>query len=194
MRIKVPPAYLNGILIVLFLLVPSISAWAHSDAFKQMGIVKPKLVKQAPDFALPDINGDIVSLKDFRGKPVLLNFWATWCEACKKEMPSMERLYQRLKREGFEIVAISIDRRNEDRVRENIKNWGVTFPILLDQSQETRKRYFILGLPTSYLIDAEGKLQGFISGARHWDNEYTRQVIFSIKNYDPKEAISFLKK
>ena len=193
MRTKAPPISLNGILLILFLLFFSVSAWAHSDAFEQMGIVKPKSVKQAPGFTLPDINGNIVRLKDFRGKPVLLNFWATWCNTCKEEMPSMERLYQRLKREGFEIIAISIDRRNEYRVRENVKNWGVTFPILLDQSQKTRKRYFIMGLPTSYLIDAEGKLRGFISGARSWDNEYTRQVIFSMKNHDFKEALSFVK-
>ena len=90
-----------------------------------------------------------------------------------------------MKTEGFEIIAISIDQRNEDQVRKYVQNWGLTFPILLDKNQETRKRYFILGLPTSYLIDAYGKLRGFISGARTWDNEYIRKIIFSLKDLGP---------
>ena len=135
-----------------------------------------------------------LTLKNFRGKVVLLNFWATWCKPCMKEMPSMQRLYQSLKSEGIEIIAISIDRGNQDQVKQYAQNLGITFPILLDKNQETRKRYFILGLPTSYLIDKEGKLRGFISGARNWNNNHTREVFFSLKHPNLKNNISFLEK
>ncbi len=165
-----------------FLALTTSLVWAHPQAFEQMGVVAPKTVKPAPDFALTDIHGKPVSLGDFRGKTVLLNFWATWCGACKEELPSMERLYQSLKGKGFEIVAISIDRGNQDRVKKYAREYNLSFPILLDPDQKIRKNYYIMGLPTSYLIDPQGQLRGFVSGARTWDHPLSKEIMMSFKN------------
>ena len=98
-----------------------VSALAYQQSFEKMGIVKPRSEKPAPGFSLQDIHGNTVDLGDFSGKPILLNFWATWCEACKEELPSMQRLYETMKEQGVEVVAISIDRSNFDRIREYVE-------------------------------------------------------------------------
>ncbi len=154
--------------------------WAQSELSANLGIVEPRTIKQAPDFALKTLDGQIVKLSDFKGKPVLLNFWATWCEACKKEFPAMQRLYSQLKGDGFEIIAVSVDRRNRDRIEEFVKTYGIDFPILLDPQQKARRGYFIRGLPTSYLIDSAGDLRGFISGARAWDHMASKKALLDI--------------
>lgn len=160
----------------------SASALAHKEAYSKLGAVYPRRVKEAPKFNLKDLNGNTVTLQDLRGKPILLNFWATWCQACKEELPSMQRLHEAMKNEGVQVIAISIDRAGPEKVREYIDHYKVTFPVLLDPNQETRHEYFIMGLPTSYLIDAEGKLRGFVSGSREWDSETSRKVMRILLN------------
>ncbi len=163
-----------------FFLVFANAASGHDADFETMGIVKPRTVKSAPDFDLQDLEGNPVSLDDFKGKPVLLNFWATWCQACKEELPAMQRLYEYLKPQGIEIVAISIDRNDKDRIKKYVKEYGLTFPVLWDPDQKVRRGYYIMGLPTSYLVDSEGKLQGFVSGARAWDSPASKGVMESL--------------
>ena len=155
--------------------------WAHQQAFENMGITKPRTERSAPDFSLQDIHGNMVALSDFRGKPILLNFWATWCEACREELPSMQRLYEALSSKGVEVVAISIDRKNFDRIKKYAKEYKLTFPVLWDPNQKVRKHYFIMGLPTTYLIGPEGKLKGFASGARVWDSSDSVHALMSLK-------------
>ena len=169
------------LLTFLFLqtLIP-ISVLGHEDSFAKMGVVSPKNEKIAPNFILETVTGEKISLKDFKGKAVLLNFWATWCQPCKKELPSMQRIYEELSSEGVEVVAISIDRNKKERVKQYIKNHNLTFPILLDPGQKVRKDYFILGLPTSYLIGIDGKLKGFISGAREWDSNASKEMFSTL--------------
>ena len=164
--------------ILLFLVVNS--ALAHEESFKAMGVVPPRNEMPAPDFTLQTSNGNSVSLSDFKGKAVLLNFWATWCVPCKKELPSMQKLYDAAKLDGVEVVAISIDRDKKDRIQQYIKNYNLTFPVLLDPSQKVRKDYFIMGLPTSYLIGADGKLKGFISGAREWNSAASKKMFSTL--------------
>lgn len=82
----------------------------------------------------------------------------------------MQKLYESLNKKGIEVVAISIDRTDQGKVQEYAKQYHLTFPVLLDPDQKIRKNYYIMGLPTSYLIDASGKLRGFVSGAREWDS------------------------
>ncbi len=171
-------------------LIPSV-IWAQSEFSANLGIVEPRTVKQAPDFALQTLDGQTVKLSDFKGKPVLLNFWATWCEACKREFPAMQRLYSQLRSDGLEIIAVSVDRRNRDRIEEFVKTYGIDFPILLDPQQKARRDYFIRGLPTSYLIDSAGDLRGFISGARAWDHIASRKALLNIfKNVRLSKALN----
>mgnify|MGYP001973899376 FL=1 len=92
----------------------------------------------------------------------------------------MQKIYEALNPSGVEVVAISIDRDKKERVEKYIKKYNLTFPVLLDPSQKVRKDYFILGLPTSYLIGADGKLKGFVSGAREWDSNASKEMFFTL--------------
>jgi len=167
-------------LILCFFLIPS-QVLANPLLFEKAGIVAPKKSKPAPDFKLRDIRGNIIQLSDFKGKIVLVNFWATWCAACIEEMGSMQNLYENLKKQGVEIVAISIDRWNEDRIIEYADKNKLNFHILRDPDQKVRKQYYVMGLPTSYLIDGEGKIRGYASGARTWDSLASQNALLSLK-------------
>lgn len=111
--------------------------------------------RQAPEFALPDLGGKTVSLASFRGKPVLVNFWATWCETCKKEMPDLEGLS--LRSGGrYSVIGVSMDE-NLAAVAPFVKVHKVTFPILYTDGKVSAA-YAVRGLPAAFLIDAEGRI------------------------------------
>jgi peroxiredoxin len=131
----------------------------------------------APDFTLPDVKGKAVRLADFRGKKaVLLNFWATWCPSCQKEMPTMEALYQRFKAGGLEIVAVSIDRDRQD-VAMFMEAYGLTFPALLDADSRIANTYRVSGIPTHYFIDRAGVIQSREVGPKDWSQPETWKAI-----------------
>lgn len=159
-----------------------VAAYAEHASFDKMGVIPPKTSQPAPSFVAKNIKGQDVELSDFKGKVVLLNFWATWCGACIEEMASMQNLYSTLRAEGVEVLAVSIDRWNEDRIKDYVKNNQLTFPVLLDQNQKVRKKYHVMGLPTSYLIDGEGKIRGYASGARTWDSTDSKDLFLSLKD------------
>lgn len=111
----------------------------------------------APPFTLLNLKGESVSLSDFSGKVILINFWASWCAPCVSELPAMERLYQRLKDQGFVIVAIGIDD-EEASLREFQQRFGLTFPILYDNTSRTKRNYGVSGVPESFIIGRNGRL------------------------------------
>ena len=138
---------------------------------------------RAPAFELPTIDGETVSLEQYRGQVVVLNFWATWCPPCVYEMPSMERLYQDLRAEGFVVLGVSVDvdpgaadaqGRSQGIVREYVDELAVTFPILLDPDRTVESLYNVSGLPTTYVIGRDGRIEGRVVGAREWDSEEYR--------------------
>lgn len=116
----------------------------------------------SPDFTLPNLGGEKVSLKDFRGKLLLLNFWASWCLPCREEMPAMERLYQKYKDRGFVILGVNLKDDKKSAVA-FVRELKITFPIAFDPDGEAGRLYGAWGLPTTYLIDANG-----IALARAW--------------------------
>ena len=122
----------------------------------------------APDFTLPDIHGKPISLSQFRGKIVFLNIWATWCGPCRTEMPAMEKLYQKFKKEDFIMLAVSIDRQGKSVVIPFLQELGLTFPVLLDPDATIQKLYKIRALPTSIIIDKMGFVDTREAGARDW--------------------------
>ena len=123
----------------------------------------------APAFSLDSIEaGGPVALGDLRGKVVLLNFWATWCEPCEAEMPAMERLYRELRDEGFELVAVSVDEGPEP-VRAFRERLALSFPILMDPDQRTAAAYQTFRFPESLLIDRRGVIVERYIGAKEWD-------------------------
>jgi peroxiredoxin len=122
----------------------------------------------APNFQLERLEAPgLVSLADFRGRVVLLNFWATWCKPCEDEMPSMERLYRQLHPAGFELVAVSVDEDASD-VEAFRDRMGISFTIALDPRQEVSRLYQTTGFPESVLIDREGQILERYVGPRNW--------------------------
>jgi peroxiredoxin len=145
--------------------------------FAALGIRRPAAPSEAPEFTLMGLEGRSAQLREFRGKLVLLNFWATWCTPCLHEMPSMERLYQTFKQTDFVLLAVSMDRQGEEVTRPFVEHLKLTFPILLDRTSEVGRQYGVRGLPTSYLIDPDGRLIGAVIGAREWYRDEAKALI-----------------
>ncbi len=139
--------------------------------YRDMIFLKQVQRADAPDVMLKALDGQNHSLTQHAGKLVLVNFWATWCQPCIREMPSMERLYAKYKPRGLEIVAISLDQGNEDDVREFVAKLKLTFPIVLDPEHKAKALYKVRGLPTTYLLDRQGQVVGYGVGPREWDSE-----------------------
>ena len=114
----------------------------------------------APDFSLRDISGKQVSLEDYKGKVVLINFWATWCGPCQTEMPHLQKMYVDLEEKGFVVLSISVDdARNASKVKPLIKRNGYTFPVLLDKDSSVANQYNPESvLPYNVLVDKDGKV------------------------------------
>jgi cytochrome c biogenesis protein CcmG/thiol:disulfide interchange protein DsbE len=122
----------------------------------------------APNITLPGLDGKTVSLKDYRGKVVFLNIWATWCPTCREEMPSMEKLYQELKGEAFEILAVSVDKGGARAVAPFMKAFNLSFPVLLDPEGTIARPYGVTGVPESFIINKEGSIEKIVIGPIDW--------------------------
>lgn len=142
----------------------------YRSHYKSVTIVPIGVGLPAPDFTFSGINGNMVSLSDYRGKVVLVNIWATWCPSCVDEMPSMENLYQKLKNEDFEILAVSIDSLGAEVVEPFMKKYKLTFPALMDSEGTLRIAYSTTGVPESFIIDKGGRLVKKIIGPLDWTN------------------------
>ena len=125
--------------------------------------------KPSPDFVLKDIKGKTWRLSDFKGKVVFVNFWATWCPPCRAEMPSMQKLYQSLPADRFQMVTILSNDKPELGER-FAKTIGFTAPILLDPDNKAYKAYGLTGVPETYIVDKQGILREAIIGPMHWDS------------------------
>ncbi len=140
--------------------------------------VRPEEGHLAPDFALKTLEGKTVRLSDLRGKKVvLLNFWATWCPPCRLEMPTMQRIYSDYKDKGFEVLAINIEPDATEEIREFIQELRLTFPILLDPDMKVTRKYRLIGLPVSMLIDRQGIIRSKSLGYHDWTDKESRSRV-----------------
>jgi peroxiredoxin len=137
--------------------------------FNQSKQVRPRPGMPVPDFTFPGLDGKNVSLSDFKGKVVFLNIWATWCPPCREEMPSMERLYRKLKDTDFVILAISVDASGAEAVTPFVRDYKLSFPVLVDIKGNSETLFGTTGIPESYIIDKQGVLDQKTIGPREWD-------------------------
>ena len=170
--------------IPLFLLLVWISAASPEgrsleSLYASVGIQRITPPVEAPDFTLKNLEGSEISRKDFEGKVVFLNFWASWCGPCRDEMPSMERLWQRFKEDDFVILAIDL-RESRGEVVSFMKEYGLTFPVLLDSKGEVGSMFGVRAIPTTYLLDSKGEVVGGAIGARNWESEDAFELIESL--------------
>lgn len=122
-----------------------------------------KVGSDAPNFSLQQLDGTAVKLSDLRGKAVILNFWGTWCEPCKAEMPALQKQYEAYKDKGLVVLGINIGE-TPIAVQPFLKEYGVHFPILMDRKSEITKLYKIGQIPASYFIDKDGVVRDTFLG------------------------------
>ena len=168
----------NIILVIsLFLLIAMGPGLPGNTADGISPLNSDKIVNsKAPDFTLKDLNGKTVSLSTFRGKVVLLNFWATWCPPCRAEMPALNKLHHTLKPRGLEVVTISTDRSIND-IKDFFERHRVDFPILFDADRSAAKQYRVFSMPTTFLIDRNGMIVEKFYGEYDWTEPETRGKI-----------------
>jgi cytochrome c biogenesis protein CcmG/thiol:disulfide interchange protein DsbE len=124
----------------------------------------PSVGDDAPDFTLKNLDGEKVSLSDYEGQPVLINFWATWCGPCRLEMPIIEEMYQKYRDEGFVVLAVDVEE-SITVVNGFVKSMGLTFPVVLDYKGNVADGpYRLRAYPTSYFVGRDGKVTAFHRG------------------------------
>jgi peroxiredoxin len=170
--------------LLLLLIIPALLSTASSYAWAQSKInykVIPNLEAMkdqapTPEFTLPNLDSKKISLKDFRGKLVFLNFWATWCVPCREEMPAMEKLYQEFKEKNFVVLAVNVKDRKQDAVN-FAKELKLSYPIVIDPDAQVGLLYGAWGLPTTYLIGPKGEGLARAWGPAEWYSPAARNLI-----------------
>ncbi len=151
-----------------------------------MGSRVPAVGMQVEDFHLTDLEGKSQSLSQYRGKIVLVNFWATWCKPCTTEMPAMQASFDKLRDKGFVVLAIN-ELEDDAKVREHIKQYGHTFPVLMDRDNKVANQFGVFGLPVSVFIDEKGIVQEYIKGGLLTEQRID-DVVARIQKQEPVRA------
>jgi len=138
--------------------------------FSNIGILKIAQISRPVEIQLKDVFGNTVSLSDFRGNVVFLNFWATWCPPCVIEMPSMQKLHRRFKDKNFVMVAIN-SQETDTQVKSFLNKYKLSFTALLDSSGEVGTWFDVNAFPTTFVLDKEGRIIGRALGPREWDSQ-----------------------
>jgi thiol-disulfide isomerase/thioredoxin len=144
----------------------ALSLLAAHAAASQLRDVTPR---PAPSLLLTQLDGDRVDLDQMRGRVVLVNFWAVWCPPCRKEMPSMARLADRLAGQPFTILGVNVGESPEE-IRAFLRQVPVNFPILLDQEARSLKPWNVFAFPTTYVVDKRGRVRLGLFGSIEWDD------------------------
>ncbi|MCU7873004.1 MAG: TlpA family protein disulfide reductase [Candidatus Thiodiazotropha sp. (ex Lucinoma borealis)] len=151
-------------LLSAFLVLISITAYAVAIGVRLYPNPKP-----ANDFSLPDLAGKIHQITDYRGKAYILNFWATWCAPCIKEMPALERAAEILQEQEILVLTVNSGETRQE-IEKFINKTPINLPILLDGNSKVMDKWKVLALPTSYIVDVEGMVVARVVGGQEWDD------------------------
>ena len=146
------------------------------EAIKELDLIRPSRPKLAGDFTIPTTDGKSFRLSAHQGRPVFVNFWATWCPPCLEEMPAMERLWRAQKGAGLVMLAVTVDA-DAGVVAPFLKRHELTFPVGLDTRMELANTYGVRALPSSFIIDREGRVAALALGPRAWDNVAAHSLV-----------------
>lgn len=148
--------------LILLIMVAAIGYTFYINFFKEDEVVSKG--STAPNFALTELNSEEkFTLSEQKGKGVIVNFWGTWCEPCKREMPFMNELYQKYKDQGIELFALNADE-SEFSVKKFVSDYKLTFPIAIDKDQEILNIYGVNPLPTTFFVSPDGKVKRIVTG------------------------------
>ncbi|MFC1932120.1 TlpA family protein disulfide reductase [Chloroflexota bacterium] len=152
--------------LMLILTVGLLIAGCASSSTSGGSAQAPQVGKLAPDFQLLNLEGQSISLNDFRGSPVILNFWATWCSPCRAEMPFLQEIYEDWTGKSPSVAMLTINiKENSTRVKDFLETYNLSLPVLLDTDGNVSNKYNITGIPTTFFIDKDGIIQEKIVGA-----------------------------
>lgn len=164
---------------------------AHESTQEMMGALVEQVetgaissdIPVAQDFTLSNLNGEPVSLSDARGKITIVNFWATWCPPCREEMPHMQSFYEKHS-ENIEMLAVNVTNMDDGIpvIERFVQEHELTFPVLLDESGDVGMTYEVMTLPTSYILDAEGRVFQKIVGAM--DEQMMNELVEALRSYE----------
>jgi peroxiredoxin len=155
---------------------PERLAMALDDVARELDLIRPPRSKLADDFAVALVRGETFRLREQRGKPVMINFWAPWCAPCREEMPAMERLHRRYKEQGFVMLAVSVDS-DPALVTPFLERLKLTFPVAIDAKMELANTYRVRALPSSFIVDRERYLAAVALGPRAWDSRAAHSLV-----------------
>lgn len=135
---------------------------------------------EAPGFELEGPDGVTYSLADMRGKPVIVNFWATWCPPCRAEMPAMQRAWEQLEAQGVMMVAVNVGESKEE-IATFTEQVPVAFPLPMDTDMSVSQSWPMKGLPTTFIVDPDGRLVYQAQGEREWDDPALLELILGLR-------------
>ena len=145
--------------------------------------------RPVPEIAIVGRDGQTYSLADFRGKVLLVNFWATWCGPCRREMPALDRLQSTLGGDDFMVVSISVDREGMEPAKDFLEEMSVrNLDLYLDQPSKAARSMGVYGMPTTYLIGREGREIGRLIGAAEWDSDDAIRLLRHVIGLGPREG------
>jgi len=159
-RIPVSTALCTSLLVLTSLLLPATASSAETEVYRK---------ETELSFLLPDLEGKKHKLSDYRGKVLLVNFWASWCPPCIHEMPELQKLQAHFTGKPFAVVSINVGEQ-KDKVSQFVRSLRLDLPVLLDARSKTYKHWQVSILPTSFLIDSSGRIRYRIRGNPGWDN------------------------
>jgi peroxiredoxin len=151
---------------------------AALDPFEKAGVTELREGHRTPALRLPTLDGRVVGLADHRDRLVVVNFWATWCQPCTAEMPTLEALWRQYRGRGLVVLAVSVDRGAPRPLLEPyVRRLGLTFPILLDADLAASRAWRVTGLPATFVVRPGGEAVGMVVGAREWNSAEMRALL-----------------
>ncbi|OCA90691.1 alkyl hydroperoxide reductase [Bacillus sp. FJAT-27225] len=169
--------WLAGVLLIALMAIAMVVSLGNNkeDPSTEASSTFLEAGSKASDFELKTLSGETMKLSDLEGKKVMLNFWATWCGPCKKEMPDMQKLSVEAS-DDLVILAVNIDPQLD--VQGFVDEYGITFPVLLDEKDKVNQMYQVISIPTTYFIDSKGIIQDKFIGTMPYDAmvQYTEDL------------------
>ena len=165
------------IIVALILLILRLQRPSPENPQPKANQFKSQEGYMAPRFSLRNLKGNMEGLDDHLGKVIVVNFWATWCVPCVKEMPSFENLYRRYRSQGLTLLAVSLDKGDSTKVQEFADKHKLSFPILLDTKGVAEKLYPSFSIPFTYVIDKQGRVVARVDGAKNWESSETFEAV-----------------
>ncbi|MFC5467814.1 redoxin domain-containing protein [Cohnella suwonensis] len=166
--------YRKTVQYAILVIVLIVGGYAVGNSLFSKSVVLTKGDK-APDFRLAGLDNAVHNLKDYEGKPLIVNFWGTFCPPCRNEMPALQQQYEKWKGQGLELVGINL---SEDKLTAEsfIRQVGVSFPILMDKDKQTERRYGLKQYPTTFFITSKGTIQEVVIGGLLTEEEIEARV------------------